>query len=299
MINNPSESFYSKAISNANVASMSSEKLGKYYRNEMQNAILRTIKETTDQHMSGLKAAENQSNLLLGAATIGLAGGAAVVGGTAARALAAAATGTAGARSLVNEQVYRNTFVESLIALIQDDQEKFLAKIRLEQIKPIEDYTVEAAIMDAKEYERRGSFYHGLSLLQVAVQSKVNTGANPLVPSNQYGMLPPVLGSTNIVEIRMPLATDSLTPTTIEQLWAGERFSQIISDPTVTPAALANAVKVTINRNDTTDHSLKLKFATTNKTALTVTDGKLVFDYSYQATSGKLSIPITLIIGSK
>ena len=69
----------------------------RYYRNELQNALFQTIKESTAQHLSERKSTENNANLLLGAATLGLAGAAAVASGTAARSLAAAATGAAGA----------------------------------------------------------------------------------------------------------------------------------------------------------------------------------------------------------
>lgn len=157
----------------------------KYYRDELQNAILRIVKESTAQHLSDLKSVENNGNLLLGAATLGLAGGASVASGTAAQALAASAAGTAGARSLFNEQVYRQTFVESIIALIEKDQAEYLSVIHTRQTNSIIDYTVEAAILDTKEYEMRGSFYHGLALLRQAVQDQIS-GKNILIPVNEY-----------------------------------------------------------------------------------------------------------------
>jgi hypothetical protein len=183
----------------------------KYYRNELQNALFQVIHENTEQHLSEFKATENDANLLLGAATIGLSGGASVAAGATAKALAAATTGTAGARSLVNEQVFRNTFSESIIALIDKDQSDFLDILRQRQTNSIFDYTVEAAIMDAKEYEIRGSTYHGLALLQKAVQNQVAGGTNS-VPVKQYLQQPKFNGSiTGLTLTHGPAAPKTAT----------------------------------------------------------------------------------------
>lgn len=166
---------YWKASESTNITGLTDPDR-QYYRNDLQNAMFQVIKESTEQHLAGLKSTENNFNLLLGGATIGLAGGAAVASAETAKALAASASGTAGMQSLINSQLYRNTFVEAMIALIENDQATFLASIKTNQTRNIYDYTVEAAIEDAKEYEARGSFYHGLALLQEAVQNKINGG---------------------------------------------------------------------------------------------------------------------------
>ena len=169
---------YWKASTSSNLTGLSDDDR-RYCRNDLQNAMFRVIREATSQHLALLKANDNRLNLLFGAATMGLAGGASVAGGATAKALAASAAGTAGARSLVNEQLYRNTFVEAIIALIQKDQAEFAEMIRTNrQTNSIYNYTVEAAISDAKEYETRGSFYNGLALLQKAVQNQINGGTN-------------------------------------------------------------------------------------------------------------------------
>lgn len=172
-----SKSLYFKAsIFNKNSTEQAEQM---YCRNQLQDAILTVIKEATERHLAQIKSVENNGNLLLGAATLGLSGGASVASGTAAQALAASAAGTAGARSLFNEQVFRQTFLESIVRLIKRSQEDYLNIIRERQINDIVHYTVEAAIRDAKEYESRGSFYHGLVLLQEAsfqasIQNKTN-----------------------------------------------------------------------------------------------------------------------------
>lgn len=147
----------------------------KRFRNELQNAIISVVKENTATHLSELKATENSGNLLLGASTIGLSGAAAVSPyASTARAFAAAASGTAGARGLFNEQVYRQTFAEGIIKLIQGNQLELAGQLRDWQTNSIDVYPVEAAISDAKEFENRGSFYNGMALMQKAIGEYTN-----------------------------------------------------------------------------------------------------------------------------
>ena len=191
-------SFYFLASSPTSVTGLSVEDR-RYYRNDLQNAIFAVVKEATAEHLSALKAGDSRANLILGDAALALAGGASVAGGALAQAFAASAAGTLGAKSLFNEEVYRNTFVESIIALIQKDQTDFQEKIRVNwQSKSIYDYTVEAAIADAKEYETHGSLYHGLALLQEAVQFKLNGGTNNVAIQQITGAL--IINPTNIMQ---------------------------------------------------------------------------------------------------
>lgn len=140
-------------------------------RNRLQNAILGLSDRVTARHMSALKSTENGINGLLGAATIGLSGGASVAAPHSAKALSAAATGTAGGRELFNDQVLRNALGESIIGAIEADREKFRSQtILVNQRKGIEDYDVEAAIRDANEYHFRGSLYHGMALVRESAE---------------------------------------------------------------------------------------------------------------------------------
>ncbi len=147
--------------------------LAQYYRNEMQNAALRLAKDESANHLARVMADENVSNIILGLATIGLAGGATVAGGSTGRALAGAAAGTSGARGLVNDEVFRGTFVESIISLIRVSQNEMEGLIQAKQRLPLQEYTLEAAIGDVKEFENRSSLYHGLSQLKTAVEKDV------------------------------------------------------------------------------------------------------------------------------
>lgn len=143
-------------------------------RNALQDALINVSADNTSIHLAGLRAAESNINVFLGAAGIGLSGGAAVATGAAAQALAAAATGMQGARALVNEQVYRNALTESIIRLIEADRAATLVDIHRKQAEPIGLYGVEAAIADANIYHLKGSFYHGLALLRAAAEAKAS-----------------------------------------------------------------------------------------------------------------------------
>ncbi len=142
--------------------------------------------ETTGQHLAGVKSAENGGNLLLGAAALGLSGGASVAAPATAKALSAAATGAGGGRALFNERTFRNALVESLIQAVETDRAQFLETIiRPKQDLDIERYDVEAAILDARDYHERASFYHGLELIREAVAEKNATANRNSVPSGK------------------------------------------------------------------------------------------------------------------
>jgi hypothetical protein len=249
-----------------------------FYRNQLQDAILGVVQESTEKHLAGLKSAENNGNLFLGAATLGLAGGATVASTTAARALAASATGTAGAQNLFNSQVYRQTFVESTIALIEKDQEDFLNVIRQRQTKDIVQYTVEAAIMDAREYEERGSFYHGMALLQAAVQNKLNGGTN-LVAINQY-TAPFQIISPSIIPV-----TNGVNSVTLQ----GIGFDLVnVSESKKETNNWVSAISV--NSKNNTQMSLGLTITTNTNT----TPDSLVIPYTENGSPKQAVLPIEL-----
>jgi hypothetical protein len=264
----------------------------KYYRNELQNAILQAIDESTEQQLAELKATENNVNLLLGGATLGLAGGASVAAAQTAKALAAAAAGTAGARSLVNEQIYRNTFVESVISLVTKDQSDFLAIIRQRQTNSIYDYTVEGAIMDAREYEERGSFYNGLALLQQAVQNKINGGTNT-VAINQYVRLPEIGSQPSPFPIALIAATSSTSASATNILVSGSGFSLLNVKQTSYSPSLPQWL--TINIYATSDSQLTVSVLTTLTNNYQLTN-VLEIPYTIENANHTLDLPLVITI---
>jgi hypothetical protein len=152
-------------------------------RNELQAAAMRFSDAATALHLASLRATETDINLLLGAASIGLTGAASVAASETAKALAAAATGTQGARALISEQVYRNALTESVIQLIEADRELTARQIRAKWSLAVADYPVEAALGDSEEYHQKGSFFHGLALLRSAAEEKAKAAKTAALAS--------------------------------------------------------------------------------------------------------------------
>jgi hypothetical protein len=162
--------FYSQILTNTN------DTTARKLRNELQNAIIRVANEEAANHIARIKSSENNLNLLLGSAQLGLSGGASVAGAATAKALAAASTGAGGARALVKEEIYRNSLGESIAALIMADQAAYLHNvIEISQKKSVLDYGVEQAITDAVEYNKRGSLFYGLSLARQAIEHQTSS----------------------------------------------------------------------------------------------------------------------------
>lgn len=140
-------------------------------RNRLQNAIIALSVRGVSGHLAQLKAAENNVNLVLGAATLALSGAASVSPTMMSQSLAAAASGTEGARGLVNEQVLRDALGESIIGAIYADRTHFLDSVILPRQKlSVTDYDVDAALRDAVIYHDKGSFYHGLRQARRAIE---------------------------------------------------------------------------------------------------------------------------------
>jgi len=145
-------------------------------RNLLQNTIIGLAYENSGQHAAGIKASENGANLLLGGATIGLSGGASVAAGATARALAAAATGTAGGRALFNDETFRNNLAEAMFKAMDTERENYLVTwILPNQTNSVLDYDVARAIRDAQVYNEKASFYYQLSIVLQDIAARTET----------------------------------------------------------------------------------------------------------------------------
>jgi hypothetical protein len=140
-------------------------------RNQLIGASLRLADAAVSNHLASAKATENNMNLLLGAATAGLTGGATVAGTeVGAKVLSAAASGTNAARSIFNESVYRNALGETLVGAIESDREARRKIITDRLTECVSTYPVEIALADIQKYLEAGSFYHGLALIREAAE---------------------------------------------------------------------------------------------------------------------------------
>jgi len=135
-------------------------------RNRLQNTLIALAYENSSQHAAGIKSTENIVNLLMGGATIGLSSGASVAAGATSQALAAAAAGTAGARSLFNEETFRNNLAETMFQAMDSARELYrTTNILVLQKMPVSVYDVSAAIHDAEVYNEMASFYFQLAIV--------------------------------------------------------------------------------------------------------------------------------------
>jgi hypothetical protein len=181
VIGNRDDSLYSKALSSSD----SDPNKAIVYRNTLQNAIIGVADKTTKQHLADLKATQNNMNIFLGAAALGLTGGASLAAATTAKALSAAATGIIASRELFNNQTYRDALVESLTGAILSNQQNYYNNFIVpKQALPLAKYDVEAAINDAVTYNTYGSFYYGLQLIQNDV-NKANSNRTNNPSQNQ------------------------------------------------------------------------------------------------------------------
>ena len=140
-------------------------------RNELIGTTIMLADSSISKHLASIKATETNMNLLLGAATAGLTGGATVASEAGAKALSAAATGTNASRGMFNETTYRNALSETLIGSVETDRElkreKILGRLANECIA---NYPVSVALADVQNYLNGGSFYHGLALIREAAE---------------------------------------------------------------------------------------------------------------------------------
>ncbi len=157
-------SFYQMAL----WASCENEK--KAARNNLQNAMIGVSDDIFDDHMSSVFATQDGANLLLGWTAIGFtATGAA---GASAELMSALATAVLGAKASLNEEVYAKQIAETISRTITEDRQRYKQLLRVWQMRSSTSYPIEAAIADAKEYHRRGSFFHGLELILESAQDK-------------------------------------------------------------------------------------------------------------------------------
>jgi 23S rRNA pseudoU1915 N3-methylase RlmH len=142
-------------------------------RTKLQEKIMEVSNNEVAGHLSRVTSTQVTVNILLGGASTALSGAASLATGNNASTLSELSTVTGAFRSLFNEQVYRNALVETLVAAIASDRNKFLSDIRnLKQTLPIDEYCVQAAIHDMVRYHDKGSFYHGLTLIREAAEAE-------------------------------------------------------------------------------------------------------------------------------
>lgn len=145
-------------------------------RKEARNALIEAMIIASDYnvsiHLADVKSTQSSTNLVFGAVSLGLSGAASVVSGGTSNALAAASTGTQGARALATEQVWRETFAESIVLLVTTKRKELAQAIRGNYKDDLVAYPMERGIADVMAYHETGSVYFGLAMAREAIDEK-------------------------------------------------------------------------------------------------------------------------------
>lgn len=148
----------------------SDPELRKAARNNLQAAMMGISEDAFDDHIAAAFATQDTSNILLGLTALGFTTAGAA--GASSQLMSALAAGVLGAKATFNEEVYAEHLAQTISNAIRQDRAKLREQLALKRSLCVTEYPVEAAIADAKEFHRRGSFYHGLELLLEGAQQQ-------------------------------------------------------------------------------------------------------------------------------
>ena len=147
-----------------------SEESRKEARNALMEAMILASDHNAGIHMAAIKATNSTLNVGLGTAALGLTAGATLAVEATSKALAASSTAVQGTRSLINEEVYAQSFAESIITLMEAERTRRAAMIRSHYNDSLIEFPVERGLAEVMSYHQTGSMYFGLSLAREAIQ---------------------------------------------------------------------------------------------------------------------------------
>jgi hypothetical protein len=81
------------------------------------------------------------------------------------------ASGFTGAKSLFNEEVYRNALVQTIVSSVISKRNEIRTEIQASQDKSILEYSMDHAINDVRRLNETGSFYYGITLIKEAAEA--------------------------------------------------------------------------------------------------------------------------------
>ena len=144
---------------------------------QKRNALVATIIVTSDEicltHKAQIQATSNSLNLSFGALTTLFSGAASVLkSATSASALSAAAAASNSARSLVNAEVYQQSFSVTILNAIDSNRDSQRAMLRSGFERSLSAYPIELALSDLSQYHESCSFVSGLAFVSKAVQQR-------------------------------------------------------------------------------------------------------------------------------
>lgn len=145
-------------------------------RNELLSRIILLSDELCEEHKGSILANSASVNVGLGSATTIFSSLATVVGGDAAKSgLSAASAITNSSRSIINDEIYYNSFAIAIIKAIDNDRESKKLTIKTGMNKSVIDYTITQGILDVNSYHNSCSFQNGLKIVSESVDRRKPT----------------------------------------------------------------------------------------------------------------------------
>ncbi|MBT3845776.1 MAG: hypothetical protein HOF59_11530 [Gammaproteobacteria bacterium] len=167
-----------QAIVGKDGADTQNTKAQKVLRDNLVYEIATISDRVCSLHQATIIANDNVWNVSTGTLTNLFSAVGTVAGGEATKAgLAAAASLTGSARSLVNEQIYAETVGTAIVKGVSVAREKYFAELKLNLQEDYEKYTVQQALRDVQEYHRRCSFYYGVVEISRSLDQRKKTKA--------------------------------------------------------------------------------------------------------------------------
>jgi hypothetical protein len=129
-------------------------------------------------------------NLGVDLAALGLTGAAAVAGGGAAQALAAAATGVIGAGTAFNKDALYAKTLPAIFAQMEANRTQVLLRIRNSQLNNEIQYPLSLALSDVTAYERAGTLEAAIEALTTSATNQADSNKKQLAQLTGLTVLP-------------------------------------------------------------------------------------------------------------
>lgn len=143
----------------------------KIARNELQEIMIGLSDREVARHLSEVTGTQITVNMVLGAAALGTSGAGALASTSMAKVFSGMASGFTGAKSLFNEEVYRNALVQTIVSSVISKRNEIRAEIQASQEKSVIEYSMDHAINDVRRLNETGSFYYGITLIKEAAEA--------------------------------------------------------------------------------------------------------------------------------
>lgn len=142
-------------------------------RNKLLSRLILLSDEVCEEHKGNILGNSANINISLGGATTLFSSLATIVGAeTTKTVFSAAATVTNAGRSLVNEEVYYNSFAIAIIKAIDKEREVARLHLKNEMNKNANQYTIVQGILDVNMYHNSCSFQNGLKIVSESVDKR-------------------------------------------------------------------------------------------------------------------------------